>query len=66
MNVILKKGLEIVGRLSGLIEIGGMGKKRIISIRGTRMSKTHDRLGPTSQTAPSSMPDTQQVFSYSY
>lgn len=45
MEVILRNGLEILGRLSGLAEIGGMRGKKNISIRGTRMNKTHRKIG---------------------
>lgn len=60
MDVILRNSSEIRGRLSGLKEIGGMGKKEFTSISMTRtkMSKTHNRLGSTSQKAPSSTPST--------
>ena len=45
MDVILRNGLEILGRLAGLAKIGGMGGKKNISIRGTRMNKTHEKIG---------------------
>lgn len=56
MDVILRNGSEITGGFSGLKVIGINNTS--ISMTRTKMSKRHNRLGSTSQKAPSSTPST--------
>lgn len=59
MDVILKTGLEKMGSLCGLAEIGEMEREEYFNWRDQDEKNTQDdRLGPTSQKAASSMPDT--------